>query len=79
MPQPMHGSVRGCCCQYHRQSLRRAHWLAGLVFACVCLTLAGFLNTDLPVSVTAVPPYDLDSTLNPELDAPVRIAVLLLT
>ena len=71
MPQLAHGLVRSCCC--HRcqlfrrgsaQTLRRAHWLGGLLLACICLTLAGFFNTELPVSVTVVPSYVLQNTLN---------------
>jgi hypothetical protein len=85
MPQLKHGSARSCCCccgQILRRgsahTLRRAHWLAGLLFACICLTLAGFLNTDEPRSVTTQPPFGPEKTVNTihtaesDLDTPVR-------
>ncbi|XP_021935621.1 uncharacterized protein LOC110837619 isoform X1 [Zootermopsis nevadensis] len=68
MPQLKLGSTRGCCCQIFRrgsaQTLRRTHWLAGLLFACICLTLAGFLNTEFLGSITTVPPFGLEKTFN---------------
>ncbi|KAJ9596750.1 hypothetical protein L9F63_012226, partial [Diploptera punctata] len=66
MPQLLHGlTVPGC--SYRRQSLRKAHWVAGLLIASLCLTLAGLLNTDLPVSVTEVPSYELN-TMGTDVD-----------
>ena len=72
MPQLAHSLVRSCCCccrcrllrRGSAQTLRRAHWLGGLLLACICLTLGGFYNTELPVSVTVVPSYSLENTVN---------------
>lgn len=85
MPQLAHGLARSCwCCRCQllrrgsAQTLRRVHWLCGLLLACICLTLGGLFNTELPVSVTVVPSYALENTVNsirtPEgdPDTPVR-------
>jgi len=87
MPQLAHGLVRSCCrcrcrCQLLRrgsaQTVRRVHWLCGLLLACICLTLGGLFNAELPVSVAVVPSYALEHTVNnirtaeTDLDIPVR-------
>jgi hypothetical protein len=86
MPLLMRGSVRSCCRDHRRRSaqfLRRAYCLAGVLFVCICLTVTGFLNKDWPASVTAVPSYGTEDTLNTvhraeaDLNTPVRTAVVL--
>lgn len=87
MPQLAHGLVRSCCCCRCRcqllrrgsaQTLRRVHWLCGLLLVCICLTLGGLFNAELPISVTVVPSYALEHTVNnirtaeADLDLPVR-------
>ena len=87
MPQLAHGLARSCCCCRCRcqllrrgsaQTLRRVHWLSGLLLACICLTLGGLFNAELPVSVSVVPSYALEHTVSnirtaeADLDTPVR-------
>jgi hypothetical protein len=52
--------------------------LSGLLLACICLTLGGLFNAELPVSVSVVPSYALEHTVSnirtaeADLDTPVR-------
>jgi hypothetical protein len=66
MPEHSRCSVRCCCWLLRRTSaqlLRRARYLAGVLFVCACLTVAGLLNA-VPVSVTAVPPFGMGDAVN---------------
>jgi hypothetical protein len=78
MPQHRRGSVSGCWRLLRRASaqfVRRVHCLAGLLLVCMCLAVAGLINTDLPVSVTAVPTVgmgDAVSTARTDPSTPVR-------